>query len=141
MPGNFVRCHIRIVQPAAEPHPLSSAAGRRTQVHRDAYTGALQQQLPLFASRASPKRPTDQSIRSIIAVILLLDRNARNQTRFTPGKKNVIENCVHALAHKGRGGTADEICFSRRLFRWRRRRRLPKATTTLTGPARRRRRG
>src|ERR1700716_4279071 len=103
MPGNFVRCHIRIVQPAAEPHPLSSAVGRRTQVHRDAFNGALQQQRPLFASRASPKRPTDQSIRSIIAVILLVDRNARNQTRFTPGKKNVIENCVHALAPCGRG--------------------------------------
>src|ERR1700716_4353511 len=103
MPGNFVRCHIRIVQPAADPHPLSSAVGRRTQVHRDAFNGALQQQRPLFASRASPKRPTDQSIRSIIAVILLVDRNARNQTRFTPGKKNVIENCVHALAPCGRG--------------------------------------
>jgi len=90
MHGNFVRCHIRIIQPAAEPHPLSSAVGRRTQVHRDAFNGALQQQRPLLANRASPKRPTDQSIPSINAIILLVDRNARNQTRFALGKKNVI---------------------------------------------------
>jgi hypothetical protein len=98
MQGNLVRCHIRIVQPAAESHPLSSAVGRRTQVHRDAFNGALQQQRPLLASRASPKQPTDQSIPSIDAITLLVDRIARNQTRFPHGKKNVIEICVHALA-------------------------------------------
>src|SRR6516162_6681597 len=94
MHGNFLRCHARIVQPATEPHPLSAAVCRRPQVHRDAFNGALQQQRPLLANRASPKRPTDQSISSINAVIPLVNRTTRNQTRFLHGKKN----CVHALA-------------------------------------------
>src|SRR6202163_3456740 len=102
MHGNFLGCHARLIQPAGEPHPFGSPVGRRSQVHRDAFNGAPQQQRPLLASRASPKRPTDQSISSINAVTPLVDRTERNQTRFHLGKRN----CVHALAHKGRGSFA-----------------------------------
>src|SRR6185312_3737759 len=108
MHGNFLGCHARIVQPAAEPYPFGPAIGRRSQVHRDAFNGALQQQRPLLASRASPKRPTDQSSSSIIAVIPLVDRTERNQTRFHLGNKN----CVHALAHRERcaASSGRDIC-------------------------------
>src|SRR6202163_238333 len=100
MHGNFLGCHARLIQPAGEPHPFGSPVGRRSQVHRDAFNGAPQQQRPLLASRASPKRPTDQSISSINAVTPLVDRTERNQTRFHLGKRN----CVHALARWERFG-------------------------------------
>src|ERR1700745_398239 len=99
MHRDFLCCPARVVQPAAEPHPFGPAIGRRSQIYRDAFNGAPQQQRPLLASRASPKRPTDQSFSSINAVIPLADRTERNQTRFPLGKKNR----VYALAHKGRG--------------------------------------
>src|ERR1700745_4162603 len=97
MHRDFLCCPARVVQPAAEPHPFGPAIGRRSQIYRDAFNGAPQQQRPLLASRASPKRPTDQSFSSINAVIPLADRTERNQTRFPLGKKNR----VYALAHEG----------------------------------------
>ena len=109
MHGNFLGCHARIVQPAAEPHPFGSPIGRRSQVHRDAFNGAPQQQRPLLANRASPKRPTDQSISSINAVTPLVDRTERNQTRFHLGKRN----CVHALAYREREHAPADSCHNK----------------------------
>jgi hypothetical protein len=81
--------HVGIIQPATKPYPIGAAIRRCPKIYRNAFGGALQQQRPLLASRASPKRPTDQSMCSIDAALLVVDRKGMNLTRFTHGKKNL----------------------------------------------------
>jgi len=79
-------------------------------VHRDAFNGALQQQRPLLANRASPKRPTDQSIPDIDAIILLGGPHRKESDSIPSWQEKCYRISVHALAY-GRGDRTATLPF------------------------------